>query len=200
MSSLLRKQVRGPRGFDRGRHLPAHWSLWPIETKRGARNHRHWRRYIILRPPLIYGEGVKGNMRSLITLARLPLPLPFGAVDNRRSLLAIENPVAMICLLIERDDIDKQVLLVADATPVSLPQIISCLRRGMGKPRNLLAVSPTLLEMVFRLLRRSNQWQRLGGNLVISIERSKSFGYAPVVSTLDALTAMTSTARSHEGL
>jgi hypothetical protein len=69
----------------------------------------------------------------------------------------------MICLLIERDDIDKQVLLVADAT--SLPQIISCLRRGMGKPRNLLAVSPTLLEMVFRLLRRSNQWQRLGGNL-----------------------------------
>jgi hypothetical protein len=52
--------------------------------------------------------------------------------------------------------------------------------------------------MVFRLLRRSNQWQRLGGNLVISIERSKSFGYAPVVNTLDALTAMTSTARSHE--
>ena len=157
-------------------------------------------RYIILRPPLIYGKGVKGNMRSLITLARLPLPLPFGAVSNRRSLLAIENLVAMICLLIERDDIDKQVLLIADATPVSLPQIISCLRRGMGKPGNLLAISPTLVEMVFRLLRRSNQWQRLAGNLVISIERAKSIGYAPVVSTIDGLTAMTSTARSHEGV
>ena len=139
-------------------------------------------------------------MRSLITLARLPLPLPFGAVDNSRSLLAIENLVAMICLLIERDDITKQVLLIADATPVSLPQIISCLRRGMGKPGNLLAVSPTLLEMVFRLLRRSNQWQRLAGNLVISIERAKRIGYVPAVNTLNALTAMTSTAPSHEGL
>jgi hypothetical protein len=48
----------------------------------------------------------------------------------------------------------------------------------MGKPRNLLAVSPTLLEMVFRLLRRSNQWQRLGGNLVISIERFGARGFA----------------------
>ena len=151
-------------------------------------------RYIILRPPLVYGKGVKGNMRSLITLARLPLPLPFGAVGNRRSLLAIENLVAAICVLIERDDIANQVLLVADATPVSLPQIISSLRRGMGKSANLLSVSPTLVEMTFRLLRRSNQWRRLAGNLVVSIERAKGIGYAPVVNTIDGLTAMTTTA------
>ena len=120
-------------------------------------------RYIILRPPLVYGKGVKGNMRSLITLARLPLPLPFGAVDNRRSLLAIENLVAAICLLIERDDITNQVLLVADATPVSLPQIISCLRRGMGKPRQFAGSFSDVVRNGFSAAAQIKSVATLGG-------------------------------------
>ena len=56
--------------------------------------------YAILRPPLVYGGGVKGNMRKLIQLAKLPLPLPFAAVSNKRSLLAIENLILAIGLLI----------------------------------------------------------------------------------------------------
>jgi nucleoside-diphosphate-sugar epimerase len=149
-------------------------------------------RYIILRPTLVYGSGVKGNMRSLIELARLPIPLPFGALKNRRSLLAVENLVSAICLLIQRDDISNQVFLVADPAPVSLPEVITSLRLGMGKSANLIAVPPMLLSAVFRMLQMSRQWERLAGNLAVSIDRLQAVGYMPVVSSLEALSAMTS--------
>jgi nucleoside-diphosphate-sugar epimerase len=149
--------------------------------------------YIILRPALVYGAGVKGNMRGLIELARLPLPLPFGAVNNKRNLLAIENLVAAVCLLIKREDIFNQVFLIADATPVSLSDIVRYLRIGMGRSANLIAVPPPLLEAAFRLLQMPARWQRLAGNLLVSTDRLKALGYAPVVEPSEALAAMTRT-------
>jgi UDP-glucose 4-epimerase len=71
--------------------------------------------YVILRPSLVYGRGAKGNMRKLIRLARRPLPLPFAGVTNKRSLLAIENLISAIGLLIQRDEIRNEAFLVADA-------------------------------------------------------------------------------------
>jgi nucleoside-diphosphate-sugar epimerase len=147
--------------------------------------------YIILRPPLIYGRGVKGNMHKLIQLARLPVPLPFGAVTNKRSLLAIENLISAIGLLIQRDDIRNEVFLVADATPVSLPEIIASLRHGTGRPANLFAIPPPLLLGLFRMCRLTETWEKLAGNLVASIDKLSSIGYSPVVTTSQGLAVMT---------
>ena len=147
--------------------------------------------YVILRPTLVYGKRVKGNMHRLIQLATLPLPLPFGALTNRRSLLAIENLISAIGLLIQRDDIRNQVFLVADATPVSLPEIIASLRLGMGKPCNLFAIPPPLLLGLFRMCRLSETWQRLAGNLAVSVDKLNSIGYSPVSTTSQGLVEMT---------
>ncbi len=68
------------------------------------------------------------------------------ALTNKRSLLSIENLISAIDLLIQRDDIRNQVFLVADATPVSLPEIITSLRHGMGRPANLFGSSCVVVE------------------------------------------------------
>ena len=149
--------------------------------------------YVILRPTLVYGRGVKGNMRRLIQLARLPLPLPFGALTNKRSLLAVENFILAIALLVQRDDIRNQVFLIADATPVSLSEIITSLRHGMGRPANLFAIPPPLLSDFFRVCRISESWKKLAGNLVVSVKKLNSIGYSPAVATSQGLAAMTRT-------
>ena len=149
-------------------------------------------KYVILRPPLVYGRGVKGNLRKLIQLARLPFPLPFGNVPNKRSLLAIDNLISAIDLLIQRDDVRNEVFLVADATPVSLPEIIASLRHGMGKPPNLFAIPPPLLVGFFRTCRLTDTWEKLAGNLVVSIDKLNSIGYSPAFATSQGLAAMTS--------
>ena len=146
--------------------------------------------YVILRPSLVYGGAAKGNMRKLIRLARLSLPLPFGALTNKRSLLAIDNLISAIDLLIQRDDIRNEKFLVADATPVSLPEIIASLRRGMGKSSNMISIPPTLLSALFRVCWMSEAWEKLAGNLELSIAKLNSVGYSPVVATPEGLAAM----------
>jgi UDP-glucose 4-epimerase len=147
--------------------------------------------YVILRPTLIYGSGVKGNMRKLIQLARLPVPFPFEAVTNKRSLLAIENLSSAIGLLIERDDIRNEVFLVADATPVSLPEIIASLRHGMSRRANLFAIPPPLLLGLVRVCWLTETWEKLAGSLVVSVDKLNAIGYSPVVTTSQGLAAMT---------
>jgi nucleoside-diphosphate-sugar epimerase len=147
--------------------------------------------YVILRPTLIYGPRVKGNMRKLIQLARLPFPFPFGAVTNKRSLLAIENLISVIGLLVQRDDIRNEVFLVADAAPVSLPEIIASLRHGMGRPANLFAIPPSLLLGLVRICRLTDTWEKLAGSLVVSVDKLSAIGYSPVSTTSQGLAAMT---------
>jgi UDP-glucose 4-epimerase len=132
-------------------------------------------------------------MRKLIQLARLPVPFPFGAVTNKRSLLAIENLISAIDLLIQRDDIRNEVFLIADATPVSLPEIIASLRHGMDRPANLFAMPSSLLLGLFRVCRLTETWEKVAGNLVVSIDKLSSIGYSPVLATSQGLAAMTRT-------
>jgi nucleoside-diphosphate-sugar epimerase len=141
--------------------------------------------YIILRPTLVYGAGVKGNMAKLIQLAKLPLPLPFASIHNSRSLLGIDNLVRAVEFFIAH--VDKETFLIADPEPISLAEMISNIRAGMGRPSNLVSVPPKVLAIVFSLLKRSEMWERLSGNLVVSTERLRRAGYSPVESTREGL-------------
>jgi UDP-glucose 4-epimerase len=89
--------------------------------------------HVILRPTLVYGRGVGGNMGALIRLARLPLPLPFGAMRNARSLLAVENLIEAVVLALTSEALLNGTFLVADATPLSFAEILAHLRRGAGR-------------------------------------------------------------------
>jgi hypothetical protein len=94
-------------------------------------------------------------------------------------------------LLVQRDEIRNEVFLVADATPVSLPEIIARLRHGMGRPANLISIPPALLSDLFRMWRMSEQWEKLAGKLTVSVAKLNSIGYSPVIATLAGLAAMT---------
>jgi len=144
-------------------------------------------RYVILRPTLVYGAGVKGNMAKLVQLAKLPLPLPLSSIHNSRSLLGIDNFIRAVEFLLAHEEVDKETFLIADPEPISLAEMISNIRAGMGRFSNLVPVPPKVLAVAFGLLKRSEMWQRLSGNLVVSSERLRRAGYSPVESTREGL-------------
>jgi nucleoside-diphosphate-sugar epimerase len=118
---------------------------------------------IILRPPLIYGPGVKANFRLLMKLARLPLPLPFGAIDNRRSLLSIGNLIGAIDLCLAAPGVAGKVFYLSDGDPVSTPQLL----RLLGA-RWLLPVPVWLLRGLASLLGQGDKIDRLTESLAVS--------------------------------
>jgi nucleoside-diphosphate-sugar epimerase len=145
--------------------------------------------YVILRPTLVYGRGVGGNMGALLRLARLPIPLPFGAIRNARSLLAIENLTAAVQLALTSQAARGGTFLVADALPLSLAEIIALVRRGSGRSPALMPVPPGILGGALKLIGRGEMWERLSGNLVVSTARLEALGYVPRAPA-DALAAL----------
>lgn len=148
-------------------------------------------RHVIIRPTLVYGQGAKGNIRRLCQLARMPLPLPFKSIDNQRSLLAVENLVAAIVVLIERE-IERQTFIVADEAPISFANMLVEMRKGLGRKPGLFHCPEPMLAGTFGLLRMSNVWDRLAGDLTVSTEKIRSVGYAPVISTEEGLQRLVS--------
>jgi UDP-glucose 4-epimerase len=146
--------------------------------------------HVILRPTLVYGEGVGGNMRSLMRLAALPIPLPFGAVHNARSLLAIENLTSAISLALSSEAVLGGTFLVADASPVSLAEMVTFLRKGRGRGPGLIPVPPVLIGGAVKLIGRGALWDRLSGNLAVSTTRLSAIGYTPALDTKTALAAL----------
>jgi len=146
--------------------------------------------HVILRPTLVYGRGVGGNMAALLRLARLPVPLPFGAVRNARSLLAIENLSEAVVLALTSEALVRGTFLVADPVPLSFADILTHLRRGAGRAPGLVPVPPSLLAGGLKLIGRGEIWDRLGGNLAVSTARLEALGYRPALTSADALAAL----------
>lgn len=134
-------------------------------------------KYVVLRPTLTYGYGVKGNMERIIKLAMLRFAPPFGAIQNQRSLLAIENMCEAVSFVLNLDEALKQVFILSDPEPVSIAEIIYLLRSGAGLSGNSLPVPPILLATALRLLGRGELWMKLGENLVASVVKLERFGF-----------------------
>jgi nucleoside-diphosphate-sugar epimerase len=146
--------------------------------------------YTILRPCLIYGTGIKGNLASLLRLAQSAWPLPFGAMSNRRSLLARENLLAAIYLGLTAPATAGETYVVADPVPVTLGEIVRALRAGEGRRARLIPVPPALLALALKTMRRSHIWERLGGNEVVDPAKLIAAGWHPVIETRAGLAAM----------
>lgn len=139
---------------------------------------------IILRPPIVYGEGAKGNWRLLQRLAASGLPLPFGAVRNRRTLIAAENLIDAIVRLISLppSELKSGAYMVSDQESVSLTEILTWLHAGMAMSSRLLPVSPALLEFSLKALGKQNLAKSLLGNLEVdSTLFRETFGWSPAV-------------------
>ena len=148
--------------------------------------------FTILRPVLIYGSGVKGNLARLIELARKPWPLPFGLCRNRRSLLARQNLIDAIHFTLgdARD---------ARARPTSsrtrMPLTLGRDRRGACAPakaarRDCCRFLLPLIALGARAMGRGEEWQRLGGAQVADPSKLLNAGWKPAVGTRLGLAAL----------
>jgi nucleoside-diphosphate-sugar epimerase len=144
----------------------------------------------VLRPVLVYGRGVKGNLHALARLAALPLPLPFGAFNNRRSLLSIDNLVAAVAFVLRHPHSSGATYIVSDPQPVSVAEIVKALRAGMGRPPGLLNVPPGVLRRGLAMLGCSRQWNQLAGELIVDPAKLVMAGWRPQTDTARGLAAM----------
>jgi nucleoside-diphosphate-sugar epimerase len=143
---------------------------------------------VIVRAPLVYGPAVKGNFLRLMRLVDRRLPLPFGTVANRRSLIARANLAAALTLCLKHAAAAGRIFLVADDEDLSTPELIRRLGRAMGRRPLLLPVPPGMLRGLARLARRDAEIARLTGDLAIdSSAIRRELGWKPVMSVNQAL-------------
>jgi UDP-glucose 4-epimerase len=146
--------------------------------------------YTVLRPAVVYGKGVKGNIASLATLAKTPMPLPFAGLDNRRSLLALDNLISAIAHVLESAAAANETFLVADADPISVADLVGAMREGLGKPPHLVKVPAGAVKKIMKSFGREADWERVSGAFVIDPSKLMATGWRPVVATHDGIVAM----------
>lgn len=122
--------------------------------------------HVILRPPLIFGPGVKGNLARLMRIVDRGIPLPLGCIDNRRSLIGLTNFVCALVLCCEHPNAANRIFLVSDGRDPSTPDLIRILAAALARKPRLLPVPAFLLRGLARAA-RSGALSRLTGSLQV---------------------------------
>ena len=143
---------------------------------------------VIIRPPLVYGPGVKGNFLSMLGWLSRGVPLPLGAIKNRRSLVGIDNLVDLIITCIDHPAAANQTFLVSDDEDMSTTKLLRRLGAALGKPARLIPVPASLLELAARLVGKQDIAQRLLGNLQVDISKTREIlNWTPPISVDEGL-------------
>ena len=145
---------------------------------------------VIVRPSLIYGAGVGGNFAQLVRWVQRGLPLPLGAVDNKRTLMALPNLIDLLTATLTRAGAANQVLLAGDAEDLSTPELLKGIGTGLGRPVRLLPVPPVLLAAAAGLLGKQEMARKLLGSLQLDIKPTcERLDWLPPLRVQDALHA-----------
>ena len=155
---------------------------------------------VIIRPPLAYGPGVKGNFISMVKWMAKPVPLPFGSIYNKRSFIALDNLVNFISLCIDRESSSKavnQIFLISDDKDVSTTQLLEMVgdalrSRSPSSPRAWLFPFPSYIMTFFaRALGKHDIANRLFGSLQIDSSKARNLlGWTPIINMDEQLTKM----------
>jgi len=146
--------------------------------------------WVALRPVLVYGAGVKGNMAALLRLARSPYPLPLASLTGRRSLVSLESLAAAVASVLEAPAPIGRALIVADPDPLTLPEMLTALRSGLGRPAGLLPMPAALLGLACRAAGREAVFDRLSGSLVARADGLDALGWRPAAASPAGLAAL----------
>ena len=145
---------------------------------------------VIIRPPLVYGEGVKANFASMMQAVKRGIPLPLGAIHNKRSFVYIGNLVSLIVRCIDHEAAANQVFLVSDGEDLSTTELLRACAKALGVKARLLSIPQRLLEVIATILGKRDVAQRLCGNLQVDITKAHTMlGWVPPVSVVDGLRA-----------
>ncbi|MBI6552126.1 SDR family oxidoreductase [Pseudomonas sp. LY-1] len=143
---------------------------------------------VIIRPVLVYGPGVQANFLSMMRWLHKGLPLPLGAIDNQRSLVALDNLVDLIVTCVEHSAAANQTFLVSDGEDLSTTTLLRRMAKAIGKPAHLLPLPAWMLEAGAAILGRRALAQRLCGSLQVDISKTRELlGWTPPCSVDDAL-------------
>lgn len=145
--------------------LEAEQGLREIESKTALE-------VVIVRPPLVYGPGVKANFASMMRLVARDIPLPLGAIHNARSLVALDNLVDLLVTCLKHPAAAGQTFLVSDGEDVSTTELFRRTARAMSKKALLLPVPASVLELGATLLGKRDLAQRLCGSLQLDMTKT----------------------------
>lgn len=129
---------------------------------------------VIIRPPLVYGPGVKANFHKLIDLVHTGLPLPFGSINNYRSLVSISNLTSLIRQCLDHPNAANRIFLVSDDRDVSTTELIRIIADSMDVPGRLIRFPQSLLRLFSKMFGKDELGRRLLDNLQVDISKTKS--------------------------
>lgn len=143
---------------------------------------------VIIRPPLVYGHGVKANFAALMRTVQRGFPLPLGAVHNQRSLVSLHNLVDFISTCVVHSRAANQIFLVSDGHDLSTTELVRGLAHASGVSARLVPVPVQILRAAAALLGKADAVQRLCGNLQVDISKAQNLlGWVPPVSVCEGL-------------
>ncbi|WP_317847626.1 UDP-glucose 4-epimerase family protein [Pseudomonas sp. HTZ2] len=142
----------------------------------------------IIRPVLVYGPGVKANFLSMMGWLERGIPLPFGAIHNKRSMVALDNLVDLISICVLHPAAANQIFLVSDGEDLSTTQLLQRTANALGRRAHLIPVPAWILILIARLFGKSAVAQRLCGSLQVDIQKTRLLlGWTPPMSVDQAL-------------
>ena len=164
-------------------------SKWEAEQALLALANETGMEVVIIRPPLVYGPGVKGNFASMLRWVAHGVPLPLGAVrDNRRSLVALDNLVELIVTCIVHRAAVNEVFLAGDGEDLSTAGLIERLAAAMGRPARLVSIPTRWIEWGASLLGKKALGQRLLASLQVDIGKTRRLlDWSPPISVDEGL-------------
>jgi nucleoside-diphosphate-sugar epimerase len=143
---------------------------------------------VIIRPPLVYGTSAPGNFGSLVRWLQRGIPLPLGAVHNKRSFVALDNLVDLIVTCLEHPAAANQTFLVSDGEDLSTTELLQRMGKALGKPARLIPVPVGVMEVAAKLIGKGDVAQQLFGSLQVDSSKARDLlGWTPVVSVDEAL-------------
>lgn len=165
----------------------AEQALWKVSQQTGLE-------VVIIRSPLVYGPLVKGNFASLVKWIRKGIPLPFGAIENRRSLVALDNLVSFIALCADQEKSPmaaNQIFLISDGEDVSTTMLLRKIAQAYRKKPRLLPVPANWMRFGAKLLGKTAVAERLLGSLQVDSSKARDLlGWRPVVTMDEQLRKM----------
>ncbi|MBN0986872.1 UDP-glucose 4-epimerase family protein [Amphritea pacifica] len=143
---------------------------------------------VIIRPPLVYGPDAPGNFGRLVRLVERGLPLPLGAIHNKRSFVALDNLIDLIVTCIDHPAAANQVFLAGDSEDLSTTDLLRRMAKAMGKPSRLVPVPECFLRLAAKLLGKSEVADRLLDSLQVDISKARDMlGWEPPLSVDEGL-------------
>ena len=181
---LSHKNTPNPIDYYAISKLEAEKALWEISSRTGLE-------VVVVRLPLVYGYGVKGNLARLIKIVKSGIQLPLGLIKNQRSMIGIDNLVDLLIRCIDHLEACGKTFLASDGEDLSTPKLVKLIASSMGRKANLFPCPIFMLKFLGSVFGRSEEINRLVGSLRIDNSYTKKIlNWSPPISVEEGIRRM----------